>query len=221
LWERVVSVLRRAIITGELSPGSHLKEPLLARRFGVSRLPIREALAQLDHEGLVRIEPRRGAFVVGVTEHDIANIYECRMLLELAAIGHTAVQISAEGLAELEALVVKMDVAVANEQPQLFAAWDTAFHRQLITLSGNRAILNAWEALAPLIETILSVSEAALAGIDLPGAVDGHRKIIGALAAHDAATSEEILREHLIGSEGLAFAVLQFVREASDEALVQ
>src|SRR5579884_2528151 len=86
LWERVVAALRRAIVIGELQPESHLKEPVLAQRFGVSRLPVREAIAQLDREGLVRIEPRRGAFVIGVTEQDIDDIYECRLALETVAV---------------------------------------------------------------------------------------------------------------------------------------
>src|SRR5450755_1968647 len=59
IWEQVVAVLRLEIVVGELPHGAHLKEPLLARRFGVSRLPIREAIAQLDRERLVRILPRR------------------------------------------------------------------------------------------------------------------------------------------------------------------
>jgi DNA-binding GntR family transcriptional regulator len=220
LWERVVAALRRAIIVGELEPGAHLKEPLLAQRFGVSRLPIREAIAQLEHEGLVRIEPRRGAFVIGVTEQDIADIYGCRLMLELAGIRRTARVIGAESLAELEALVVEMDVAVAHEQPQLFAAFDTSFHRRLINLSGNRALVNAWEPVAPLIETILSISEASMASIDLPGAVDGHRKIISALAAHDADAAEAILRDHLTSGEGLVYAVLRAVH-TSREAVPQ
>src|SRR5579862_412788 len=105
LWERVVAALRRAIVIGELQPGAHLKEPLLAQRFGVSRLPVREAIAQLDREGLVRIEPRRGAFVIGVTEEDISDVYECRLMLETVAVRRTALRIDAQTLADLEELV--------------------------------------------------------------------------------------------------------------------
>jgi GntR family transcriptional regulator, gluconate operon transcriptional repressor len=219
LWERVVAALRRAIIVGELEPGSHLKEPVLAQRFGVSRLPIREAIAQLDHEGLVRIEPRRGAFVIGITEQDISDIYGCRLMLELAAIRRTALHVANEALEELEALVKQMDVAVANEQPQLFASFDTSFHRLLINLSGNRALVHAWEPVAPLIETILSISEASMAGIDLPAAVDGHRKIISALAAHDPAAAEDILRDHLTSGESLVYDAIHAVHAGREAVL--
>ncbi|MGH2387946.1 MAG: FCD domain-containing protein, partial [Chloroflexota bacterium] len=143
----------------------------------------------------------------------------CRLMLELAGIRRTALRIGAEALAELDALVGHMDVAVASEQPQLFASFDTSFHRRLINLSGNRALVNAWEPIAPLIETILSISEASMADIDLPGAVDGHRKIIGALAAHDPAAAEDILRDHLTSGENLVYTALRSVHPVREEAL--
>src|SRR5437763_12623333 len=98
LWERVAIAMRRAIVLGDLAPGTHLKEPLLAQRFGVSRLPVREAIARLEREGLVRVEPRRGAFVVGITDHGVGDIYECRLLLESYAIRRAATRVEAEGL---------------------------------------------------------------------------------------------------------------------------
>jgi DNA-binding GntR family transcriptional regulator len=215
LWEHVVMALRRAIVLGDLAPGSHLKEPDLAQRFGVSRLPIREAIAQLDREGLVRIEPRRGAFVSGITEQDVRDIYECRLMLELAAIRRTASSIDAAGVATLEALVVEMDVAVAHGRPQWLVASDTSFHRRLVMLSGNRALVAAWEPVAPLIQTILSIAEAAMASKDLAVAVDGHRTIIRALAAHDVAEAEHVLHEHLSSGEKLVYAVFRSLRRRS------
>ncbi len=218
LWERVVAALRRAILIGELGPGSHLKEPLLAQRFGVSRLPIREAIAQLDREGLVRLEPRRGAFVIGVSDQDIRDIYECRMMLELAAIRRTAITIDARAIAELESFVDQMDVAVATGQPQLLAASDMSFHRRIVTLSGNRALGIAWEPVAPLIETILGISDATCASADLPEAVEGHRRIIRALAAHDVAAAEQILQVHLLGGEQLVHEAIRSARNGYSEA---
>ena len=217
LWERVVAALRRAILIGELAPGSHLKEPLLAQRFGVSRLPIREAIAQLDREGLVRVEPRRGAFVIGVTDQDIRDIYECRMMLEMAAIRRTAITIDASAIAELESFVDQMDIAVATGQPQLLAASDMSFHRQIVTLSGNRALGIAWEPVAPLIETILGISDTTCSSADLPEAVEGHRRIICALAAHDVAAAEQILQVHLLGGERLVHEAICSARDGYSE----
>ena len=81
LWESIVEPMRRAIVLGELPAGLHLEEPALAQKFGVSRIPVREALVRLEHEGLVRVEPRRGAFIVGMTEDDVHDVYELRSLI--------------------------------------------------------------------------------------------------------------------------------------------
>jgi DNA-binding GntR family transcriptional regulator len=212
LWERVVAALRRAIVMGELVPGSHLKEPLLAQRFGVSRLPVREAIAPLDREGLVRIEPRRGAFVVGIAEQDIVDIYECRLMIELVAIRRTARIITEASIVALDALVAQMDEAVSTTQPQLLAASDMDFHRSIVTLSGNRALVKAWEPVAPLVQTILGISDTTCSSAELPEAVNGHRKIIRALAAHDVAAAEALLEVHLLGGQNLVFEAMRSVR---------
>jgi GntR family transcriptional regulator of gluconate operon len=218
LWERVVEALRRAIVIGELPPGSHLKEPVLAQRFGVSRLPVREAIAQLDREGLVRIEPRRGAFVIGVSEEDIDDIYECRLMLETLAVRRTALRVTGQSLAELEGFVQQMHSAVAAGQPQLFATADMSFHRRIVTLSGNRALASAWEPVAPLIETILGISDTTISSAELPGAVEGHSKIIRALERRDAAEAEDLLRVHLLGGERLVHEAIRAVRAVPVEA---
>lgn len=217
LWQQVVESMRRAIVVGELAPGAHLREPLLADMFGVSRLPIREAIAQLEREGLVRIEPRRGAYVIGVTEQDIHDIYECRLVLEVYAIERTAERIDEEGVASLNALIAEMDVAMAAGQVQAVAACDMAFHRLIIGLSGSRALLNAWAPLAPLIETALSIAEATVA--DLPEAVHGHDRIVAALARHDAAAAVEVLRDHLPSGEKLVYEAIRNARQGYDSAL--
>jgi DNA-binding GntR family transcriptional regulator len=212
LWERVVVALRRAIVTGELAPESHLKEPILAQRFGVSRLPIREAIAQLDREGLVRLEPRRGAFVIGISDQYISDIYETRAMLEMAAVRRAAVGIDGEALRELNALVDQMDVAVAIADSQMLAGSDMSFHRKIVALSGNRALVNAWEPVAPLVEAILGISDATCSSADLPEAVEGHRRIIRALERRDVAEAERLINVHLQGGERLVHEAIRSVR---------
>ncbi len=202
LWERVLTAIRRAIVLGDLQPGAHLKEPLLAERFGVSRLPVREAIARLEREGLVRIEPRRGAFVVGITTRDIDDIYECRLVLESRAMRRAATRVNADGLAGLETALAQMAAAVHAGHAGLVAAADRAFHRMLVDLSGSRAILSSWEPLAPLIETILTIASAPPP--DLERAMADHRSIIEALARHDVGAAEVLLPDHLAIGHRLA-----------------
>ncbi len=198
-WEGVATALRRAIVLGELAAGFHIKEPLLAQRFGVSRLPVREAIVRLEREGLVRVEPRRGAFVVGITGQSISDLYLCRLMLEMYAIRRVVAQIDEAGIASLQTLVDQMATAGDGGQLPSMAAADMAFHRTLIVLSHNRALLRAWQPIAPLIETLLTISDAIY---ESPGnTVGGHNSIVCALAQHDEHTTEMLLQDHLANAE--------------------
>ncbi len=90
LAEAVYRVLREAITDGSLPPGERLREIPLARRFGVSTTPVREALRRLEREGLVEINPRRGAVVPRFEPADIAQLYEAREVLECRAVRRAA-----------------------------------------------------------------------------------------------------------------------------------
>jgi DNA-binding GntR family transcriptional regulator len=83
-------------------------------------------------------------------------------------------------------------------------------HRLIIIVSGNRAVLNAWEPLAPLIEAIPGIADANC--LDLPVAVDGHHAMTRALEQHDADAAEALLHEHLVGGERLVHNAIRSVR---------
>src|SRR5258705_488825 len=106
---RVSEELREAILSGEFGPGQRLRTASLATRFGSSRTPVREALVQLEGEGLVDIEPRRGALVRPFASADLIDLYEIRVLLEPAAAARAALRVNAEQLDRLAALVTLSD----------------------------------------------------------------------------------------------------------------
>jgi DNA-binding GntR family transcriptional regulator len=133
-------------------------------------------------------------------------------MLEMAAVRRTAVSIDAEALRELNALVEQMDVAVAIADSQMLAGSDMSFHRRIVALSGNRALVNAWEPVAPLIEAILGISDATCSSADLPEAVEGHRRIVRALGQHDVAEAENLVKVHLQGGERLVHEAIRSVR---------
>ena len=87
---RVRDLLEEAILEGELKPGERLRAEALAQRFGTSRTPIREALLQLEAQGLVEVEPNRGAVVRTFDRDDLLDLYEVRALLEPAAAARAA-----------------------------------------------------------------------------------------------------------------------------------
>jgi DNA-binding GntR family transcriptional regulator len=199
LWESIAVALRRAILLGELPSGLHLEEPALARKFGVSRVPVHDALIRLEQEGLVGLEPRRGAFVVGMTGEDVHDLYAFRRVVETYAIRRAAERIDAADLAQLDALVDQMEDAVGRHQPQLVAAADVAFHRQTVLLAGSRQFLAAWDRVAGLIGAILSVTD--MNSRDWPAAVEGHRDLVSALRERDPDAAELRLHHHLEAGE--------------------
>lgn len=213
LWESIVKPMRRAIVFGELPAGLHLEEPALALKFGVSRVPVREALMRLEHEGLVRVEPRRGAFIVGMSEDDVHDVYELRSLIEGQAARRAAARIDADGLARLEALATQMDDALRRRDPPSMVDPDVQFHREVVAAAGSRQLLGAWERLAGLIGTILDVTDS-LHYSATPTALHGHQLILEALARRDADRAEYELRQHLENGEHVMREAMRAVRAA-------
>ena len=82
LRERIVETIRNAIVNGQLAPGARIAEPELADKFGISRTPIREAFRQLESEGFITVVPRKGAIVASLSQNDIADFYDLKMVLE-------------------------------------------------------------------------------------------------------------------------------------------
>ena len=112
--ERVYDDLRAAIIGGEYAPGERLRAEARAARFGTSRTPVREALMLLEGDGLVEIEPRRGAVVRSFDPADLVDLYEVRALLEARAAGLAAARIAPADLALLEATCERVEGLTGN-----------------------------------------------------------------------------------------------------------
>lgn len=206
LWETIVAAMRRAIILGELQPGLHLEEPALAEKFGVSRIPVREALTRLAHEGLVRLEPRRGAFVVGVTPDDVHDIYDLRLLIELHAVRRAAERAASSDIILLQARADQMADAVRLNNLDRVAEPDVKFHHQIVVMAGSQRLLAAWDPIGGLIATFLSITNTTHR--DMPQTVQSHQRIIGFLQLHDADSAETELRRHLGNGESIMRRVL-------------
>ncbi|MCL4466117.1 MAG: GntR family transcriptional regulator [Chloroflexi bacterium] len=206
LWEGIARALRQAIVLGEIGPGARLEEPDLARRFGVSRLPVREAISQLSREGLVLVEPRRGASVVSIGVDDIHDLFDFRLQLETYAVRRAVDRISPEDIMRLETLVEEMAEAVRSGQLNRFAAPDLKFHGYIVTLAGNRWLTSAWEPISGLIETMLSITDTTYR--DMPASIQGHRTLVRSLADKDIGSAELGLQYHLANAERVLSQVM-------------
>jgi len=129
---KVTNKLREAILKGEFKMGDRLIQEEWAVKLGVSRMPIREALRQLEVEGLVRIEPRRGAIVTPISTDDIEEIYQLRALLEGQAVEKSLPYLEKEDIEELERLHEKMIRLKAEEKDvEEYMNLNAEFHKIL------------------------------------------------------------------------------------------
>lgn len=138
--------LRRRLIEGQYPPGSRLVEERLAHDFGVSRTPIRQALARAAAEGLVQLFPNRGAVARSFTPDDLLEIYELRAVLEGHAAARAATQISAAQLADLEATALALEQAHTQQfadrtdEVHFLVEQNARFHDTIIASGGNQRL---------------------------------------------------------------------------------
>ena len=136
--EEVADRIRAAIVDGDLRLGQDLSERQLAESLGVSKTPVREALAQLRMEGLVRIYPQRGVTVFTLSANEIRDICELRQALEVAALRH-ALERNPGRLADgLARVVDAMEAARRSGDERAYLSADTAFHQVFFEACGNR-----------------------------------------------------------------------------------
>ncbi len=158
---KVTTKLRELILKGEFKMGERLMQEEWAKKLGVSRMPLREALRQLEVEGLVRIEPRRGAIVTPVSIEDIEEIYQLRALLEGEAVVKALPFLGEEEIAELENINDKMLMLKANEYDmEEFMSLNADFHRTIREGSPWRRIQSfietLWKGIPPYTPSLLA-----------------------------------------------------------------
>lgn len=145
LVDTVAAQLRELIVSGELQLGQQLSERNLAAAFGVSKTPVREALAQLKTEGLVRIAAQRGATVFTLSGHEVADICEWRQTLESTALRMAYERARDRLVTDLGTVVDRMKTARAHNDMKAYLAEDTAFHNIIFQCCGNRLFLDTYD----------------------------------------------------------------------------
>ncbi len=151
LRDIVFSELRNLILTGKLKPGTRMMEVDLASEMGVSRTPIREAIRKLEEEGLVVIEPRRGAYVSEVSVPDIVNILEVRENMDGLASYLAAERISDSGKENLHEVSTKFNNAVESGCMEDMIKYDMLFHKIIVEQTQNNYLVNMMEKVQELV----------------------------------------------------------------------
>jgi DNA-binding GntR family transcriptional regulator len=191
---RVRDQLQHAILEGALKPGERLRAEALAQRYGTSRTPVREALLQLEAQGLVEVEPNRGAVVRAFDRADLLDLYEVRALLEPAAAARAARSIGPEDIARLAQLCDESEGASVEQ----LIAGNEEFHRIIGEAAGSPRLAVAMRAVAGIPRAF----RAAFWHSDEQRAESllCHRRLVTAFRTRDAALAEAVMRMHILGA---------------------
>jgi len=198
LPDRVFSELKEAIVHGRIPPGGKISEPELARRYGVSRGPLREAIGRLEACGLVVRRPNLGARVVELSHGQLLEIYQVREALEGLAARLAAEQMSDEEIAELRALLDQHDREIEQDPKNAYfqKEGDLDFHYCIVQGSGNSRLVELLcNDLYQLVRYYrYRYGTASNRG---PSALAEHGHIVDAIERRDGELAELLMRAHV------------------------
>jgi len=196
LVHQVIDALVAGASEGLILPGDRIVETELAAQFGVSRVPVREALRVLESQGIVVNEPYKGIRLTPVTTERIDQLIEVRVALETtAALGAIRQgRNDAAHLAELAQIVHEMQTMAARNDVFGFATADASFHRTFCGFSGNTVLGDMWEMLARQMTIIFGLSAL---GKPMTDIVDEHRTLIRVFGSGNAADMAHAISDHI------------------------
>ena len=196
LYEEVAELIRQRIFSRELEPGSWIDELQIAKAYGISRTPLREALKVLAAEGLVTMKVRRGAYVTEVSEKDLRDVYHLLSLLESDAAAVVAQSASPADLKKLQSLHAEIEAAgkPGKEKHDKFFEVNEAFHMCLLELAQNK-----WrdQMVADLRKVMkLNRHNSLFKTGRITESLAEHQAIMAALNAKDPVATAARVREH-------------------------
>jgi DNA-binding GntR family transcriptional regulator len=189
---RIRNALLERILSGHYQPGDRLVELQVAREFGSSQAPVREALRDLEKAGLVTIRPRRGSFVNDYHARTQHELYVVRGALEEAAV-RLAVPKLRTDLRALQAHLEGMREAARNHDIEAATYHSCGFHRAIMRAAGNDMLLNMWESLHVEIHARKTLLQP---NIDFHAVAESHEPILDAVASGDIERAAKLSREH-------------------------
>ena len=207
LRDVVFQTLRQAILRGELKPGERLMEVRLAKKLGVSRTPIREAIRKLELEGLVLMIPRRGAEVAEITEKSMRDVLEVRRALEVLAVSLSCDRISGEQIEALKEAAEEFDRSLTSDDETRTAEADVHFHDIIYRSTDNQRLI---QLLSNLGEQMYRYRVEYLKHREFhPQISREHKELISYLEAGQKGQAEEKIAVHI---DKQAQAVLETIR---------
>ena len=198
LADDVVERVRNAILSGQLAPEARLSEAVLSKLMGVSRGPVREALARLEREGLIVFGRTGRASVARLSRQDLDEVFSLRRTLERLAVEYACMRATPEDLEALQAVVDTMSATIAQGISAKEAAeLDLRFHDVIYQASRHQRLINTWATLRPQVYVIMLSRNVASADFQ-DVAVNGHQGIVDAIITRNTQLALEVIEQHML-----------------------
>jgi DNA-binding GntR family transcriptional regulator len=202
LADQVRDRLLEAVLSGRYPPHSRIVETQVAREFGTSQAPVREALRALEALGVVEISPFRGARVRRPSRREVLEAYGVRSALETLAARLAVPRMSDADIAELVRYGDEMEAAALDRDGHAVAEADARFHGRIVEMADNQTLLKTWRGLQPYPRTYMSL---VVPGADPAWSAHLHTPILDALRRRDVEGVAQALEGHFIeASENMA-----------------
>lgn len=198
LSEQIKDRLLEAILDGRYQPGARIVETRVAREFGTSQAPVREALRDLAALGLVEASAFRGARVRLPSASELTEAFVVRSHLESLGVSLALPRLTDADLDELSACLDEMREAAQMGDPYAEAKADAAFHGHLVAFAGNAVLERQWQSIEPFSRTYITM---VTPGADRQRIADLHQPILDALRSRDTTAVTEALRGHYSNAE--------------------
>ncbi len=199
LSSRVFQKIRDNILNGTYKEQDELRENTIGKQLGVSRTPVREALRQLELEGLVTIIPNKGAYVTGITPKDVKDIYIARSLLEGLCARWATEHITEEQLDELEEIVLLSEFHIKKEghnNIEQIAVLDGRFHAVMYEASDSRILSHVLMDFHKYVQ--MARKSSIVSEERARKSIREHKQILRAIKDQDADLAEQLANEHIL-----------------------
>lgn len=205
--------LQERILSGEIREGDWLIQDAIAEEYDVSRMPVREALRQLEACGLVVMRTHRGAIVTSIPTEQVDELFELRALLECEVLRRALVRMTDRDIAEARAVLEQLDTSYSRGDIASWGRLNWAFHRRLYEAADRVQTLNILQGINLQLERYVRLHLLLTRGLD--EAARQHRELLRLCAVRDADKAVAYLREHILATGRILVTALRAHRAAS------
>ena len=184
-----------SILCGELQPGQRITEPAIASKLGVSRVPVREALRELESAGMVASRKHTGVFVRRLSQQETADLYELRAVLDAFAGKRAAAQPNPQLIKALKVHLAAMDQSATNADVAAYYDANLRFHWDIVSASGNAQIIDTYRGIVQKLHLARLTNLSSSVGIK--ASVREHRAIFNAIRLAKPADCETLMARHV------------------------